>query len=452
MPRNKKVTKAANSSPKVTKKTSGNSTARTKKAARLSNSSATRGKTDKLVTIDDLAFDERNARVHGEANEAATRQSLKQFGAARSIVLDKNNVIRAGNGTAKQAKELGIPVRIVCSDGNELIAVKRVDLDGQAAAAYAIADNRTAELATWNNELLTKQLGELAGEFDIEGLGFSESALRALAGEPEQRSFVAARNDDPEALQKEWKTELGQVWEIKGTRTHRLMCGDSTDQNSVKRLLGRANPFIMVTDPPYGVEYDPEWRERELEHSKRPRRTGTVTNDDEANWTDAYRLFPGVVAYVWHAGRFSGELVSHLAEAKFAIRSQIIWLKPRFAISRGHYHWQHEPCWYAVRQGSAKWCGDRSQSTIWDITNRLTEEEIKTDHGTQKPLECMARPIRNHGEKDDHVYDPFLGSGTTMLAAEQLERQCYGMELSPGYCAVILQRMVDAGCKCTLKK
>jgi DNA modification methylase len=117
----------------------------------------------------------------------------------------------------------------------------------------------------------------------------------------------------------------------------------------------------------------------------------------------------------------------------------VIWRKPRFIISRGHYHWQHEPCWYAVRKGgSAKWCGDRSQSTVWDIALKDGGED--TNHSTQKPVECMARPIRNHGGKDDDVYDPFLGSGTTIIAAEQLGRRCYGLELSPAYCDVIVAR------------
>lgn len=157
------------------------------------------------------------------------------------------------------------------------------------------------------------------------------------------------------------------------------------------------------------------------------------------------------VAYVWHAGRHAAELVSNLHSAEYEIRSQIIWNKPAFAISRGHYHWKHEPCWYAFKKGkTAKYVGGHSQSTVWDISNRLTDEEGKTNHGTQKPIECMARPIRNHGEESDHVYDPFLGSGTTMLAAEQLNRRCFGMEISPKYVSVILQRMKDAGCECRL--
>jgi DNA modification methylase len=189
----------------------------------------------------------------------------------------------------------------------------------------------------------------------------------------------------------------------------------------------------MVTDPPYGVKYDPAWRKRAgLSDSSR---MGRVANDDRMDWREAWQLFPGDVAYVWHAGLFAAATASHLEDSGFEIRSQIIWRKPTFPISRGHYHWQHEPCWYAVRQGaSAGWIGDRSQTTVWDIAWR---SEAKTDHGTQKPVECMARPIRNH---EGNVYEPFGGSGTTLIAAEQLARRCTAIEIEPAYCDVVVMR------------
>ncbi len=229
---------------------------------------------------------------------------------------------------------------------------------------------------------------------------------------------------------------------------HRLIAGDSTKAAEVERVMGGETPFIMVTDPPYGVEYDPAWRDgADLGVGERSK--GKVVNDDRLDWTDAYRLFPGPVAYVWHASYFTIDVGSNLRDAGFEIRSSIIWRKQHFAMSRGHYHWQHEPCWYTVPKGkTSKWCGDRTQSTMWEIANNNAfggGGEEKLGHGTQKPVECMARPIRNHGDKDDDVYDPFLGSGTTMVAAEQLGRRCYGLEISPAYCAVILQRMTDLG-------
>lgn len=189
----------------------------------------------------------------------------------------------------------------------------------------------------------------------------------------------------------------------------------------------------MVTDPPYGVEYDPTLRS--------DNRTGKVENDDRSSWRESYSLFPGVVAYVWHAGWFVHVVAADLDACGFDRRSYLLWKKPHFQLGRGHYHWQHEPCWYAAK-GSSKWCGDRTQSTVWEIEHVLKtgDEDAETNHGTQKPVECMARPIRNHGGKSDDVYDPFLGSGTTLIAAEQLGRRCFGLEISETYCDVILAR------------
>jgi len=195
----------------------------------------------------------------------------------------------------------------------------------------------------------------------------------------------------------------------------------------------------MVTDPPYGVEYDPTWR-AEAGVNKNPDKMGLVANDGRVDWSGAWALFPGAVAYCWHASWHISEVQADLESAGFGIVSLIIWNKDRFALSRGDYHWKHEPCWYAVRNGSTHlWGGARDQCTVWDIPRA---DDSGHGHGTQKPVECMARPIRNH---EGDVYDPFLGSGTTMVAAEQLGRRCYGMEIEPKYVAVTLERMAAMG-------
>ena len=199
----------------------------------------------------------------------------------------------------------------------------------------------------------------------------------------------------------------------------------------------------MATDPPYGVSYDPMWREDA--GLGRQRQTGKVSNDDQADWTAAYKLFPGDVAYVWHAGVHAGEVAAGLTSVGFEIRAQIIWSKQHFAMSRGHYHWGHEPCWYAVRKGGrANWCGDRTQSTIWQVQNLNPmggdRNEKATGHGTQKPVELMRRPIVNHTKRGDAIYDPFLGSGTTMMAAELTERVCCGIDIDPRYVDVAVIR------------
>lgn len=200
----------------------------------------------------------------------------------------------------------------------------------------------------------------------------------------------------------------------------------------------------MVTDPPYGVNYDTEWRRKDgINKSWQKCAEGKVENDDRADWSEAYSLFPGHIVYVWHGSLHSSEVAQNLESCGFKIRSQIIWAKNNLVIGRGDYHWQHEPCWYGVR-GTGNWCGDRKQSTLWKIENmHRTQGKVddgKTNHSTQKPVECMRRPILNNSSPGQAVYDPFLGSGTTLIAAEETGRICYGMEISPVYVDVIVQR------------
>src|SRR5690348_12221740 len=158
---------------------------------------------------------------------------------------------------------------------------------------------------------------------------------------------------------------------------HRLLCGDSTSATDVERVLDGAEPHLMVTDPPYGVNYDPDWRNRVARSSVGMGNraigagaVGKVVNDDIADWREAWALFPGDVAYVWHGGLHAGEVEASLAAVGLHIRSQIIWDKTRLVIGRGDYHWQHEACWYAVRKGKVgHWAGDRKQTTIWAIAH-----------------------------------------------------------------------------------
>ena len=216
--------------------------------------------------------------------------------------------------------------------------------------------------------------------------------------------------------------------------THRLVCGDATDPAAVALALAGARPHLMVTDPPYGVGYDPAWRQKV---GKGGYALGKVLNDGQADWRKAWALFPGDVAYVWHSSLHGSVVEASLAEVGFHTRSQIIWDKGRLIISRGHYHWRHEPCWYAVRKGkTASWAGDRKQTTVWQIPHRRSE----TGHGTQKPLLCMQRPIENHSRPGDAVYDPFVGSGTTIIAAELTGRACHALELDPVYVDVAVRR------------
>jgi len=229
----------------------------------------------------------------------------------------------------------------------------------------------------------------------------------------------------------------GDLWVL---GRHRLLCGDATDKDDVERLLEAERPHLMIVDPPYGVEYDPDWRNRADRKSGRPigaRATGRPANDHRSDWSAAWELFPADVVYQWHAGLHASDTQHALEEAGFEVRAQIIWAKHQFVIGRGHYHVQHEPCWYGVRKGaSGHWKGDRSQSTIWNIDKPLKSE---TGHSTQKPVECMLRPIENNSKVGDAVYDPFVGSGTTIIATEMTGRHCYAIEIDPKYvdCAIL---------------
>ena len=377
------------------------------------------------VPIDSLVMDPANARLHDGANLEAITASLRRFGQAEPLVVQRGSrLVIAGNGRLAAMKALGWTE---CD-------VVELDVGEVDATALAIALNRTAELASWDAPVLARLLAKLAEEDAMDGVGFSDAELATLlrAVEVEDELDDPCPGEPPENP----VTRPGDLWLL---GEHRLLCGDSTDPACMDRLLAGEVPLLMVTDPPYGVEYDPAWRNEAGVASTT--RTGKVRNDDRVDWGAVWQLFPGDVAYVWHAGRHCGEVAAHLYQAGFEIRAQIIWAKNRFALSRGDYHWQHEPCWYAVRQGrKASWVGDRSQSTVWDIA--VSNDGDRTRHSTQKPVECMARPMRNHDAPS--VLDPFLGSGSTLVAAHRLRRRCFGLELDPGYVDVAVERWQGA--------
>jgi DNA modification methylase len=302
--------------------------------------------------------------------------------------------------------------------------------------AYRIADNKLALNAGWDDGLLRLELGELRGlEVDLGLLGFGTEELEALFAPPS-----AGLTDPDEAPEPPARpaSVLGDVWLL---GRHRLVCGDSTDAGTVTAALGGTRPHLMVTDPPYGVGYDPAWRLKTNRFG--PSVVGTVQNDDRADWSPAWQLFPGSVAYVWHGGLHSAIVQASLEAGGFHMRSQIVWAKQHFVFGRGDYHWQHEPCWYGVR-GRGKWAGDRKQTTLWTIANHNPmggkKDDSTSGHGTQKPIECMKRPIENNSRLGQAVYDPFVGSGTTIIAAEMTGRACYAIELSPAYVDVAVRR------------
>jgi DNA modification methylase len=260
-------------------------------------------------------------------------------------------------------------------------------------------------------------------------MGFSDDELAELF----RRSQEGLTDPDsvPDTLARP-VTRSGDAWTL---GRHRLVCGDCTKPEPVALAANGATPHLMVTDPPYGVSYDPKWRNRA--GVSRSRRTGKVDNDDRADWHPAWALFPGDVAYVWHGALHAAEVAESLIACGFQIRAQIVWAKDRLVLGRGDFHWQHEPAWYAVR-GSSHWKGGRQQTTLWQISSR--GQDTDTVHATQKPVECMRRPIENNSNPGQAVYDPFCGSGTTIIAAEMTGRACHAIELNPLYVDVAIRR------------
>lgn len=242
---------------------------------------------------------------------------------------------------------------------------------------------------------------------------------------------------DPDAVPETPKVPVTRPGDIWALGEHRIICGDSTKAQVVSALLVGAEPHLMVTDPPYGVNYDPKWRVRAGVNMETAA-SGIVHNDDRADWREAWALFPGDVAYVWHGGVHTHTVADSLVASGFGLRAQIIWNKGQLVMGRGDYHWQHEPCWYVVRGGkTGHYVGGRKQTTVWDIAKPHKSE---TGHSTQKPVECMLRPILNNSKPGDLVYEPFSGSGTTIIACEQSGRKCRAIELAPEYVDVAVKR------------
>jgi DNA modification methylase len=368
----------------------------------------------------------RNPRKNDKA-VATVAASIAEFGWRQPIVVDEAMVVLAGHTRLEAARQLGLETAPV--------HVARGLTEAQARA-FRIMDNRSSENAEWDDELLGLELGDLLeAEFDLGLTGFTDEELNALMnGLAEDGTGPQEGEDDVPETPEDPVSRPGDLWVL---GNHRLLCGDSTVATDVERVLNGVKPLLLVSDPPYGVEYDPSWRNQA--GAAKTKRTGKVLNDDRADWREAWALFPGDVAYVWHGALHAGEVAESLVACGFVIRSQIIWAKDRLVLSRGDYHWQHEPMIYAVKKtGKGHWAGDRKQTTLWQIANK--DQDADTVHGTQKPVECMRRPILNNSSPGQAVYEPFMGSGTTLIAAETTGRICLGIELNPAYVDVAVQR------------
>jgi DNA modification methylase len=379
--------------------------------------------------IADLEAPKRTARLHPRRQLERLAQSIDRFGFNAPIVISAAGEIVAGEARWRAAQQLG---------RSEVPVVIAEHLSPRQIEAYRIADNRLAEDAEWDDAILASIYRDLDLELapeDVHAIGFNAAEIDKLLafGLPDP----AANEDRDQVVTPPLVTRPGDLWVL---GAHRLHCGDSTSAADVKRLLAGARPHLMVTDPPYGVEYDPSFRNESLNRGTDSARVGEVLNDDRADWREAWALFPGEAAYVWHAATKAFEVEGSLRACNFETRAVIAWVKPNFAIGRGHYHWQHEPALYVVRKGgTGHWQGARDQSTVWEI-DASGLENLATVHGTQKPVECMRRPMLNNSARGDAIYEPFGGSGSTIIAAETVGRRAFAMELSEEYCDLIVRR------------
>jgi hypothetical protein len=392
-----------------------------------------------LTTIHDLTLDARNANRGTPRGQALLADSLTTFGAGRSIVADRHGCVVAGNKTVAQAQAIDLPIHVVETTGDALVVVQRTDLDltaGGPARQLALADNRIGQLdLEWDATLLA--------QFQAEGVPFRDlwtpAELEPLFGHGLHPGLIPE-----DAVVPITPTSIvpGDLFEL---GPHRLVCGDATVAAEVGVVVQDARPVVLITDPPYGVAYDPAWRIRAGCPGRHA--VGAVRNDDRVDWGAALAHFAGPVAYLWHAGLHSGTVAQMVQASGFEIRAQIIWVKPHFVLGRGDFHWQHEPCVYAVRAGHASnWCGGRGQSTVWSVAHLNPfagghdAANPDTGHSTQKPVALYERALICNSAPGDAMLDPFVGSGTALIAAQKTGRRCLAMELEPTYVQLAVDR------------
>lgn len=385
----------------------------------------------------EIKLDPKNTRIHGEGNKAEIKKSLEDLGAGRSVVIDNEEYLIAGNGVFEQAKSLGLKTRVVESDGTELIVVKRTDLnyDDAKRRKLAVADNATGESSEWNFDELTQQEID---EFDIE------------VQEEEEKHIEAVEDDFDTTPPTIPITVLGDLYEI---GNHRLLCGDSTDSDQVAKLMDGSKANMVFTDPPYGVSYTGGHNEKKREGIENDTLKDIDLSDlfkDSLNvacvFTEANAPF-----YIWYASGKSMETYEGLSHTLLQVRAVICWYKVNSGLGAfmSQYIPNYEPMIYAHKIGeSIQWFGATDEKTIWELKN----DQKNKLHPTQKPIELPERAINNSSKKGQIVYDAFLGGGSTMVASHQLKRKCYGMELDPKYCDVIIKRMLNLDSKLKIKR
>lgn len=375
---------------------------------------------------------ERNARTHPRKQIEQVARSIEEFGFTNPILIDGSGMIIAGHGRLLAAKHLGM---------NEVPCIRLGHLNEQQVRALVLADNKIAEGAGWDQQLLKAELADLIDEgYSVSLTGFDPDDFFR---DDEKAEFAEPHDLLPgevAALAEKWNVGLGDLYYID---EHRLLCGDSTSLEDVRRLSGGELMDLLLTDPPYNVDYQGGGAEKL-----------TIKNDKKGDaefrqfLADAFVavdsvLKPGGVFYIWHADSEGLNFRLAADAADWKIRQCLQWVKNSLVLGRQDYQWKHEPCLYGWKaKGAHLWLADRAQTTVLEF-NKPKRNNL---HPTMKPVDLMGYLITNSCPRDGVVWDSFLGSGSTMLAAHSLGRRCFGLELDPKYCAVILERMTELGC------
>jgi DNA modification methylase len=379
------------------------------------------------VPIDKLVPYARNARTHSKEQIAQLRASLREFGFVSPAVIDSKYNILVGHGRVQAAREEGYKTVPCVFAENLTDAQKR---------AYILADNQLALNAGWDEEMLSVELSDLqADDFDLSLLGFDDKELEKLMAGPDDTEATDDDFDLTAALEKASFVEKGDLWTV---GKHRLLCGDATSADDVEKLMDGKTANLIVTDPPYGVSFKAS--------------DGLTIENDSLKGDEFYQfllaaftnmaahLEKGGAAYVFHADTEGLNFRKAFIDAGFHLAGVCIWVKNSLVLGRSDYQWQHEPILYGFLQnGRHPWYAGRSETTIWNFD----KPKRNKDHPTSKPLDLLSYPIKNSSQENAIVLDIFGGSGSTMMACEQMNRVCYMSELDPKYASVILRRYVE---------
>ena len=382
-----------------------------------------------LIPLGNLVPYVNNARTHSPEQLAKLRSSLREFGFINPVIIDRDFNVIAGHGRIAAAKEEGI-TEVPCVFVDYLTEAQK--------KAYILADNRMALDAGWDEELLRIEIESLQGaDFDVSLTGFGEDEIADLFAGDGEKDVKDDGFDLSAALEKAAFVERGDIWTV---GRHRLMCGDATSAEDVAALMDGKKANLIVTDPPYGVSF---------------KSSGglTIQNDSmkgDEFYTFLYNSFvcmvehleSGGAAYVFHADTEGLNFRKAFVDAGFHLAGVCIWVKNSLVLGRSDYQWQHEPVLYGfLKNGKHPWYSDRKQTTIWNYD----KPKRNKNHPTSKPLDLLGYPISNSSQENAIVIDTFGGSGSTMMACEQMNRICHMMELDEKYASVILRRAVEIG-------